>query len=97
MAAAVDMFVAECGIESAKSIPNGAVLLDVKEVTGSLAHLTLGFLDKQGLGNADVGGVFLDGYSRNVAGNEGVGSLNGRNHVLNFLLLFSNTNIILKY
>lgn len=97
MAAAVDMFVAEGRVESAESLPNGSVLLDVKEVTGALAHLTLGFLDEEGLGYADVGRVFLDGYSRNVAGNEGVGSLNGRNQVFNFLLLFSNTNIILKY
>lgn len=91
------MFVAEGSVERAESLPHGAVLLDVEEMTGSFAHLTLGFLDEEGLGYADVGGVFLDGYSRNVAGNEGVGSLNGRNHVLNFLLLFSNTNIILKY
>lgn len=81
----VDVFAAEGGVEGSEGFTDGAVLLDVEEVAGSLAHLALGFLDEEGLGNADVGGVLLDGDGRNVAGEEGIGGLNGGNHIRYYL------------
>ena len=63
----VDVLVAEGGVEGSEGFADGAALFDIEEVAGTLAHLTLGFLDEEGLGNADEGGVLLDGDGRDVS------------------------------
>jgi len=77
----VDVLAAEGGVEGSEGFPDGAVLLDIEEVAGAGAHLALGFLDEEGLGDADIGGVLLDGDGRDVAGEEWVGGLDSRNHI----------------
>ena len=62
------MLAAECGIESAEGLTDGAVLLDIQEVAGSVPHLALGLLNEEGFGDPYVSGVFLDGYGRDVTG-----------------------------
>lgn len=67
---AVDVFVTKGGIESAESLTDRAILLDIQEVAGSVPHLTLGLLDEEGFGDSDVSGVLLDRHGRDVAGKE---------------------------
>ena len=97
----VDVLAAEGGIESAEGLTDGAVLLDIQEVAGSVPHLALGLLNEERFGDSDVSGVFLDGYGRDMAGEQGVvgGSRNDSMHnkcAVNTSILFHNAKIIIK-
>lgn len=66
----VDVFPAEGGVEGAESFPDGAVFPDVKEMTGAGAHLTLGFLNEEGLGDPYIGGTLPYGYGCDMTSKE---------------------------
>lgn len=72
LTAPVNVFVAEDGVEGAECLTDGAILLHVDEVASSIAHLTLGFFDEHGLGDAHKRGVLLDADYCDVAGYESV-------------------------
>ena len=98
---AVDVLVAEGGVECAEGLTDRAVLFDIQEVAGPVPHLTLDLLYEEGLSDTDVSGVFLDSHGRDVAGKQGVVS-SGRNDgmhnkcIVNISILFPNAKIIIK-
>ena len=81
LSTAIDMFAAKDGVECPECLPDGSVLLDIEEVAGAGSHLPLGFLDEEGLGDTDLGGILLDADGRYVAGEERIGGLDSRNHI----------------
>ena len=75
------MLSTKLGVESTKGFADGTVFLEIEEMAGPITHLSLGFLDEEGLGDTDLRGILLNGHGSNVAGEDGVGGLDGRYHI----------------
>ena len=86
---AVDVLAAECGVESAERLTDGAVFLGVDEATArGGTHLAFCLLNEKGFGGSHQGGAGLGGDGRDVACYESiVGGGDDGGHILVCLLV----------